>query len=367
VPLIALMSFAYLLVVYASNFQRIVVPAIYWNLLSKCTIPVLCVAFAWGYITFTHIFDGLLITYLGILIGVIAYTIWLKQWFVRAAHNDIPKQEMRSVWQFYAYSSVFGVSLTILTQVDALFVGSLINLSSVAIFSVGFFLAEAIDTPRKAILSVSGPLVAKHLTNKEIKETETLYQQVSINQLIAGGWLLLGIWVCSDALFSIMPKGDTFRDARLVILILGFARLFDMAGSLNYEIINYSKHYRILLPLTVSVALMTMLLNYLLIPTYGIYGAAAATALSVLLYNIIKVAYIYRVLHIQPFTWATIKWLFLFLVLLLSSALLKSGSTPWFDFLWKGALATILYAIGVYLLALSPQINSFIAKRLHRS
>jgi len=42
-------------------------------------------------------------------------------------------------------------------------------------------------------------------------------------------------------------------------------------------------------------------LNWLLIPRYGISGAAIATATSFLIWNLISVFYLYRVLEFQPY------------------------------------------------------------------
>ena len=73
--------------------------------------------------------------------------------------------------------------------------------------------------------------------------------------------------------------------------------------------------------------MLTVALNYWLIPTYGLTGAAVATLLSLSLYNLLKYLFIWWQFQMQAFTWSTLKVLLIgSLAYLIASVLPRS---PW--------------------------------------
>jgi len=91
-----------------------------------------------------------------------------------------------------------------------------------------------------------------------------------------------------------------------------------------------------------STAALNLGLNLLLIPNYGISGAALATAGSLVLNNILQLGYIYRIMGIQPFNLKLILPSVLALVCLGSVNQFLLNTTPGF----LGAFATAS-ALGV--------------------
>src|SRR5699024_5212346 len=102
-----------------------------------------------------------------------------------------------------------------------------------------------------------------------------------------------------DNLMDLLPSeyaGGTF-----VIMVIASANVFDIATGINGAIILNSKYYRFDLYSTLFLIGVTILLNYLLITAYGIFGAALGTGTSVILYNAIKVFYVWLRFSMQPF------------------------------------------------------------------
>ena len=96
-----------------------------------------------------------------------------------------------------------------------------------------------------------------------------------------------------------------------VVLFISLAQLFNMLTGVNGKIIINSKYYKFDLYFNFFLLLITLLTNFIFIPTSspltgigisGINGAAFATSLSVLLFNIVKLIFIYIKLGIHPFS-----------------------------------------------------------------
>ena len=363
-PLIALMGFGYLCTVYVSNFQRIVVPSIFYNLLSKLTAPLIALAFWAGWVGFQAVFNSILLTYIAISICLWIYLRHLGQTNIRIDAHFLTPDLRRDLRQYFLYNAVFGIGFTIINKLDALMVGSMDSLRGIAVYSLAYFLAEAIDTPRKAIFSIVSPLVADSMQRGDMVHIAELYQKSAINALIAGLYLLLGIWVCTDSLFAIMPRGQEFAAGKWVILLLGAGRIIDMIASLNYEIINFSKYYRFHFWAVLFVAAATISLNFLLIPKFSINGAALATLVTLLGYNILKGGFIWLRFGIQPITRSTIQALALAIALGIGFEFVPTLPYPVLDILFRGGLITLLFGGLTYILRLSDEFNNLITSFL---
>ena len=73
-----------------------------------------------------------------------------------------------------------------------------------------------------------------------------------------------------------------------------------MACGVNGAIIVNSDYYKFDLYTNLFLLIVTIITNIILIPIYGIDGAAMATAISLLLFNFIRVILIYVKMKIHP-------------------------------------------------------------------
>ena len=79
---------------------------------------------------------------------------------------------------------------------------------------------------------------------------------------------------------------------------------------LNAEIITNSKYFRWNIFLMPFLAIIAIITNSILIPIYGITGAALATLISICSYNLIRFMLVAIKLKIQPFSLNTLKVVF---------------------------------------------------------
>jgi len=101
-----------------------------------------------------------------------------------------------------------------------------------------------------------------------------------------------------------------------------------------------SKHYRVSFYTNIILVLVTIVANYLLIPQYGIEGAAIASAGAIFFYNGVKFLYVKLKMKMTPFTLKTAVVLSLGIAALYISGLSDFG----FDNLWiSGTLKSLIY------------------------
>jgi len=308
-----------------------------------------------GYLDFTTFLKAYLFGYF-LKFAILFLIQWKNDRFSLAfSVNDLKLKEILS---FGLFVFIGGASVMIVTRIDMMMIGSMLDLEQVAFYTVAFFIGNAIKVPGKSIGAISIPLVAKAWGKQDYKEIQTLYTKSSINQLIIGGVLFLCIWLNIDEIFSLLPT--KFQGGKWVVFYIAIAQLFSMANGINGTIIVNSKYYRYDLYTNVILVFVTIATNYLLIPEYGIDGAAMATAISVLLFNLIRLILIKVKMNMHPFSLQTIKTILLLFAMFFTLDFLPNSSYAFVDIIWKSIVVVILFIPAVMYFNLSEDITAIV-------
>ena len=191
-----------------------------------------------------------------------------------------------------------------------------------------------------------------------MNEIKSLYVKSSINQLIIGGVFFLCVWINVDNIFALLP--DKFQEGKWVVFYIGFSQLINISCGLNGAIIINSKYYKYDLYTNVLLVIITLATNYILIPIFGINGAAMATAISVLLFNLIRLILIKKKMNMHPFNLSTIKTISLLLLVFFIVNIFPEINFAFFDIIFKSVLAIIIFFPLVLYFNLSDDISEMI-------
>lgn len=209
----------------------------------------------------------------------------------------------KSMSVYGLYSLLGGITTLMVGNIDIIMLGSLSDLGSTAVYAIAFYVGSVITVPQRSILKIAVPVLADLIKNKQLNQVQSLYERTSLNQIIAGSLLYVGIWANMHNLMGLLPP--EYHGSEWVIIIIGAAKLFDMATGINGGIITNSRHYRFDLYTNILLVILTVATNYLLIPAYGIEGAAIATAFSIFVYNLTKLVFVRIKFSMQPFGWSS--------------------------------------------------------------
>jgi len=97
--------------------------------------------------------------------------------------------------------------------------------------------------------------------------------------------------------------GEAYASAHLALAILAVGQLFNAASGSVGSLLNMSGYERETMRGVAVAAAANVALNIVLIPIYGIEGAALATAASLVTWNSILRAAVRRELQIEPAAW----------------------------------------------------------------
>jgi O-antigen/teichoic acid export membrane protein len=341
------------------------------NLLKEVVIRVLmaflvCFYFL-GYLTYDQFIIATVLAWLACLLLLIGYLVRGGNLSLSFNLAALGKGRMREILAYSLFSFAGAAGMILIGKIDSLMVAALAGLTPVAIYTTAFYMASVIEVPKKAITSVAMPLISRAFEKNDMAEVHTLYHKTSINQFIIGAMLLIGIYINLDNVFSLIPRREVYEAGKWVVVIVGIGKLADMAFGPSSEIIVLSKYFAFNIVLIVLLAGVVIIANNLLIPIYGINGAALAAALALIVFNTAKFVFIWAKLGIQPFSLSTVKLMAVALAVLLVNRLIPPA--PWIvvDILIRSAIATTAFVSLVYLLRVSPDANDFAARLLQRA
>ena len=343
-----------LFMVYASLFNRIVVPSILQNLLPKITQPIFVLLCWYGIFSFKSILDATGVVLIITLLGMIIYVYGLKQFFFKPQWKKYSREKVFRILQYSGFSVLIATGSLLSSRIDQFFIVPILSFSALAIFNFGMFISEALDVPRKAITSIANPLISEAMNKKDYPAVLVIYKK-SCDVLLAVGVLLFILVILNmDSLFNLMLKnGEVYRTGKNVIVLLCLSRLIDMGTGVNGEIIAYSHLFRYNLYTLSFLATLTIFLNWLLVPRIGITGSALATCLSMLFFNVWRVALVWRNFKLYPFHLGMFKVMVLGVVCFFVGNLIPTTHHSLVDIFLRSAVVCSAYGVCVIYFNLS--------------
>lgn len=260
------------------------------------------------------------------------------------------------VYTFYIILS--GSVANLLLDGDKMMLNQYMKIENIAFYSVATYIALVISVPSRAMHQIVYPITAKLMHENKHDELNILYKKTSINLQIVGGFVMLCIFVNINQLYELVPK--EYSGGVSVVFMIGLSKYFDLILGNNNAIIFNTKYYRMVLYLGLMLVVLTVILNMIFIPIFGIFGSAFATLLSITLYSLAKLLFVVRKLHLYPFTKQTVYSILLTFALFLVFYFWEFPFYQLISIALKSILVTILYVYLNYKFTISSDINKLI-------
>ena len=362
VPLTFCIGLINLLARYISNFRRIVIPSIFENLTIKITLPLIILMYLYNWITVEGVVICIVVSYIIATIGTTAYLYKIGHYRLTKPSILNDHAALKEYSRFSWYSMLTGVGSQVAFRIDGLMVAGLIQFAASGLYAVAWAVSDVIAKPMRALSAITGPMIANYIEHGNMEEVKTLYKKSSLNMTIIGLGLFILIWTVLPYIFEIMPNTEEMQEGAYVVFFLGLAQVWDMMTGVNGEIIMYSKHYRFNLYTVLFLAVINIIMNFILIDTYGITGAAMATCFSFFLFNMAKLIFVKIKFGFQPFSPMLIPVAGFCIAAFFVCRWLPSTQSPAIDLFYKGAIFCLLYGFVIWKLEISPDINSWLEK-----
>jgi O-antigen/teichoic acid export membrane protein len=190
-------------------------------------------------------------------------------------------------------------------RVSTLYLGTVAGTAEVSLFGVASRAAEFIVFPLTIINIVIAPRLAslyvageqqrlRRLLTQSARSTCVLALPVALIMLVFGYWVL--------AIF-----GSDYTVALPVLRILSVGQLVNLAAGSAALLLNMTGHERVVVWTLVASTALLLVTNVVLVPPLGALGAAWATMISLVFWNVVLVAWTLRRLEINTTVFARLR------------------------------------------------------------
>lgn len=325
----------------------------------RIMITILLSFYFLGWFDFDGFVIALVVGYYLRLLLIVSYALWV---YSPTINWELPTNT-KVVLRYCSYIFLTGFSASIILDLDKSMIEQILKPEYVSFYTVAIFIAAVIDAPSRAMVQIVSPLVAEAINSDNKNRLEQLLKKSSLNLFFVSGLLFVLITTNLDDIYRLIQflnKENGYAAGLPIILLISITKLFSASlGCLN-NIITNSEYYRYLLLFSLGAASLAVVLNIKFITTYGFIGAAMATLVVVIIFNLLKVFLVYYKLKIQPFTQKSFWILILIATLYLIFENLVLPIEPLFSIVAKSSLITILYLSISYFLKFSEEVNAFI-------
>ena len=365
-----LFGFSYLVYIFFSNYLRSLydwfIPRFINEVGLRLLVTVGISLYALNVLdfhTFIWVYAGM---HAVMALGVIIYTAARRQLMLPSIRNLQIQQYLKPMLSQAFFASIGGISIHLVLAIDTLMLASL-GLTPVAVYSLMVNFAALMLFPFRSLVNLSSPRVAEYWKEQDIPAIGRIYKRVSLLGYISGVWLFFVIWLNLDYVYSLIGK-EAYMSGKLVFVFIGLASLFDIISGLNTTILVTSKAFKYDLLFNLLLLIISILTNYyfIFILDEGVNGAAIATMISILLYNVSRVIFVYKLANIHPFTMGLLKVTVLAVGIWLGVSYMPDSSYPLLDIVWKSSLFTVFFGLTILGFRIAPDLNEFLEVILSR-
>lgn len=302
-PLILILSLSAIFNKYVTNFKRIVVPNIFENIFPKlANIGAFSLFFFLGFSE-----NGSFGFFIGMFVlsffGYGFYANRLEKIKFDFNKDFIKKNHLyKRILNFSFYGFLGNIGNYVAIKIDSYMIGEYLDFQENGIYQTFFAIISLISIPQLGLYNISAPIINKSMEENDMEELNRFHKKTSLSLFFLGAVLFSCILVGFPFLARLMPNGELLLESEPVIWIIGSAVLLDLLTGFNGNIISMSKFYRFNIVIMIALAFLTVFLNlyFLKNTSLGIIGIAIATAISLTLYNSVKLLFNYVKFRVHP-------------------------------------------------------------------
>lgn len=243
-----------------------------------------------------------------------------------------------------------GLSKSILQNTDRFLIIYFMSPSAVGIYAVAYSVSEIFKKFTGILNSTLYPTVSSAWDEGNFNAIQNLYSDILRYYSIIAIPALIGLIFLAEPILSILATDVVSESGSVVlpIIALGFLlRGYD--NPLSYILTSVEKT-DIIGKIVAVAASVNVLLNFVLIPAIGIYGAAVATLASSALILLFKLYYSYQELQFSIPTKVIAKSIFSTGVMYLALYLVPGEFSPFLQLLIYPLIGVVVYFTVLYLI-----------------
>lgn len=238
---------------------------------------------------------------LSMILGAVLSLYYLRKVFPRLFDRRVkPRYESRALFAASGPMTVVNLTQHLNPWIALLVIGAFEPVRMVGIYDTAFKTAALSALVLFAFGGIFSPMISNLYSRGMLGDLSYLYKDVSY-------WAFTGalVFFLMTALLArdIMAVfGPQFVYGWPVIVIVAAAQLFSSSIGPTARVLAMTGNQRVVVLATFGSAVVAATLNLALVPTFGIFGAAVATAAALVLVNAVSLYFVHRMLGFWPYS-----------------------------------------------------------------
>jgi O-antigen/teichoic acid export membrane protein len=239
-------------------------------------------------------------------VGGIAVGALMSVCFVAFLFPSVFAKGPRPEWvggKLLAYSAplvLSGLAASMLAFVDRFFVASFCSSADMGVYQAASQLSILFSIAYGAFDNIFAPMVADLHARGEKARLAELYRICAKWGFYASAPVFLVILFAPGDLVKFV-YGNAYVEAATPLVILSFGKVVMMTTAASGPVLLMTGRQKLFVAIPLAVLPIDLLLNFLLVPAYGLAGAASAAAISALILNAATILAVRKELGIWPF------------------------------------------------------------------
>jgi O-antigen/teichoic acid export membrane protein len=281
--------------------------------------------------------------------------------------SKVSKKLKKIILKYLSYGFLGTIIGALKMAIDVLVLSSFSGLKAAGVYTLVSFVATILQAPLRSLISLTTPILSIAWKEKNLNEINRLYQRTSINLLLFSIVIFGFIWINFEPFVGILNLNEEYLLGKNVLILLCLANIVEMGTGVNGQIIGTSTLWKFEFYTNIILGIIITVGSYFFTKyLFGINGPAAAVLLGTIVYNSIRILFLYKKFKLLPFTKSTV----LAITILPAIIILCKWALPHFS-LYLGLVVTNLFmligfSVCIYKLNLSPDVRPVVQNLLKR-
>lgn len=264
------------------------------------TLALLSVFYLLGFRLEALIFAYIVGIFISVVVGRIAFK-RIAGGLIRAEPAYEP-----GVWMRFGAAMLFNVmTVAVIQSTDVLGLGAFDTATQVSVYGAADRIGALIAMPFFALNIVFTPLISELHARSDLRQLNRLFALVTRWSFAVSWPICLCCVIFGAPILGIFGKGYAAGSAALIVLAGG--SIINAATGPVTSMLAMTGQLRVLWFNTALRVILNVVLVLLLIPPYGVLGAAWASSLTVVILNLVSLAEVWWILKVQPYRWDMLK------------------------------------------------------------
>ena len=195
-----------------------------------------------------------------------------------------------------------GISFVLFSKADVVILALALNFDQLAVYIMLLSITYFMHIPKSILGAVTGTVISYALKRNDTVHLQSIYKKSAVGLTIVGIVMVSFFYFVGWELLGLLPLGSSIQTSFFVLILLAIGKLITQSIGVSDILIAKSPFEKVLIPFQFIAGLINVFLAIILVPWYGIVGAAFSSLVTSIIFSLFMYIFLRFKYSIQPFS-----------------------------------------------------------------